>query len=293
MAEQPTGLATPQEVERASQRPPVRWKALGQILPISLFLAFAFLGSTIYSSSPLEQDLSGRLQPPAFSGGSWDHPLGTDGLGRDLFARIADGARLSLIVSAIAAAGAGAIGVVAGVVSGMFGGWIDSVITMLVETILAVPFITVGIVVTATVGQSLTNLLVLLMLSGWITHARIVRMQVQSLIRADFILAATAMGARRSHVAWRHVLPNLAPVIIVVLFQQAGSMLLWSASLTYLGIGMPVDHISLGGIVREGQDLIYNAWWVSVFGGGAIAWAVAGFNLLADWIQRRIDPTLR
>lgn len=293
MAEQPSGLATPQDVARASRRPPVRWLSIGQLLPITLFLALALLGSTVYRPSPTEQDLLGRLAPPVFAGGSWDHPLGTDGLGRDLLARIAEGSRLSLLISTVAAAGAGAIGVFAGVLSGMFGGWIDRVITMLVETVLAVPFITVGIVVTATVGQSLTNLLVLLMLSGWITHARIVRMQVQSLVRADFILAATAMGAKRSHVAWRHVLPNLAPVIIVVLFQQAGSMLLWSASLTYLGIGMPVDQISLGGIVREGQELIYNAWWVSVFSGVAIALAVAGFNLFADWVQRRIDPTLR
>lgn len=293
MAEQPSGLATPQEIARASRRPPIRWISVGQLLPISLFLALVLLGSTLYPHSPTEQNLIGRMQAPVFTGGSWDHPLGTDGLGRDLLARIAEGSRLSLVISTVAAAGAGIVGVIAGVASGMFGAWIDRVITMLVETILAVPFITVGIVVTATVGQSLTNLLLLLILSGWITHARIVRLQVQSLVRADFILAAAATGATRLHVARIHLLPNLAPVIIVVLFQQAGSMLLWSASLTYLGIGMPVEAVSLGGIVREGQELIYNAWWVSVFGGLAIALAVAGFNLFADWIQGRIDPTLR
>lgn len=305
MAEQPISLATSALIEPrpAGIKPPrprsvprigLRRQSFWQMLPLALFLLLALLGPVLLPMSPTAQDLQGRLQPPFWlDGGGWDHPLGTDGLGRDLFARIAVGARTSLLVSVVAAGGAGLIGVAAGFASGMLAGLTDRFITMLVETLLAVPFITVGIVVTATVGQSRTNLLLLLIFSGWITHARIVRLQVQSLVRADFILAASAMGAGKTHIARRHLLPNTAPVIIVVLFQQAGSMLLWSASLTYLGIGMPVDQITLGGITREGQELIYNAWWVSAIGGLAIALAVAGFNLFADWLQRRIDPTLR
>lgn len=305
MAEQPVSLVTlPLEQERAReehQRPPrslprvqIHRRTLRQVAPIAIFLLLVALGPLVIPMSPTAQDLSGRLQPPVWlDGGSWGHPLGTDGLGRDLLARIALGGRASLIVSVVAALGAGTIGVALGVLSGMLGGLVDRVVTMLVETLLAVPFITVGIVVTATVGQSTTNLILLLIFSGWITHARIVRLQAQSLARSEFVTAAHAMGAGRGRIAIRHLLPNLAPVIIVVLCQQAGSMLLWSASLTYLGIGMPVGTVTLGGIVREGQDLIYNAWWVSVMGGLAIALAVAGFNLFADWLQRRIDPTLR
>ncbi len=303
MAEQPASLTTPL-AEPRPLRPrrrmptapswPVSVLTLRQVLPLALFVALVLLGPSLLPLSPTAQDLSGRLQPPAWlPGGSWEHPLGTDGLGRDLLARIAAGGQESLIVSSIAALGAGVIGVLAGVLGGMRGGLTDRVITMLVETLLAVPFITVGIVVTATIGQSVTNLILLLVLTGWITHARIVRLQVQSLVRAEFIVAAHSLGASRFHVALRHVLPNLAPVVIVVLFQQAGAMVLWSASLTYLGIGMPVTEITLGGIVREGQELIFNAWWVSVFGGLAIAWAVSGLNLFADWLQRRIDPIHR
>ena len=306
MAEQPISLATAVIIEpraavdveprrrRAVPHMRIRRQSLWQLLPLTVFLLLALVGPIILPMSPTAQDLQGRLQPPFWlDGGGWGHPLGTDGLGRDLLARIAVGARTSLLISVIAAAGAGMLGVTAGVVSGMIGGLADRFITMLVETLLAVPFITVGIVVTATVGQSRTNLLLLLIFSGWITHARIVRLQAQSLVQAEFVLAASAMGAGKAHIARRHLLPNLAPVIIVVLFQQAGSMLLWSASLTYLGIGMPVDQITLGGITREGQELIYNAWWVSAIGGLAIALAVAGFNVFADWLQRRIDPTLR
>lgn len=243
--------------------------------------------------SPTAQTLIERLTPPVGFGGDWVHPLGTDGLGRDLLARIALGARSSLLISVVAASGAAIIGVVAGIAAGMLGGIVDRVITMLVETLLAVPFITVGLMITATIGQSMTALLLLLVLTGWITHARIVRLQAQSLVHADFIEASRALGASHWHIARTHLAPNLLPITIVVLFQQMGSMLLWSASLTYLGIGLPVDHVTLGGIIREGQELIYAAWWVSVFGGLAIALAVAGFNLFADWARVRIDPTVR
>jgi peptide/nickel transport system permease protein len=264
-----------------------------RLVPLILFVAVAFVVPAILPVSPTAQDLTARLTPPVGFGGGWDHPLGTDGLGRDLLARIAVGARSSLIISVLAATGAAVIGVLAGVASGMLGGIVDRVITMLVETLLAVPFITFGLMVTATVGQSMTSLLLLLIGTGWITHARIVRLQARSLIRADFIEASRSFGASRGFIARVHMLPNLAPTSIVVLFQQMGSMLLWSASLTYLGIGLPIDQITLGGIVREGQELIYTAWWVSVFGGLAIALAVAGFNLFADWARIRLDPTLR
>lgn len=296
MADQPYALAPIEVIERPPQR---RWlprrprpvPGAWRLVPIALVLLLGLLGPLLIPHSPTAQSLGDRLSPPAGFGGSWQHPLGTDGLGRDLLARIAIGARSSLVISVIAATGAALLGVAAGVASGMLGGLVDRLITMLVETLLAVPFITVGLMITATVGQSMTSLLMLLVLTGWITHARIIRLHTQSLVHADFIEASRAFGASRWHIATRHMLPNLAPVTIVVLFQQMGSMLLWSASLTYLGIGLPVDRITLGGIIREGQELIYSAWWVSVFGGLAIALAVAGFNLFADWARSRIDPT--
>jgi peptide/nickel transport system permease protein len=302
MAEQTATLTPSRESLPAREAAPERrrrqlvWRdrgALLGLLPLALFLVLAFVLPMVFTGSPTVQDLTGRLRPPVGLGGSWDHPFGTDGLGRDLLARVAAGARASLLVSVVAAIGAAIVGVAAGLLAGIRGGMADRVITMLVETLLAVPFITFGIVVTATVGQSVTNLLLLLILSGWITHARIVRLQAQSLMRSEFVEAAYALGAGRAHIALVHLLPNLAPVIVVVLCQQAGAMMLWSASLTYLGIGLPVERITLGGIVRDGQELIYTAWWVSVLGGLAIVLAVAGFNLFADWLQRRLDPTLR
>ena len=301
MAEQGLPLARPLEprirrlasgwTRRARARP--RGSGFLRTMPLALFVTLALAGPLVVPASPTAQDLVHRLAPPVGLGGSWDHPLGTDGLGRDLLARIAAGARSSLLVGVVAALGAAAVGVVLGLVSGMLGGLVDRAVTVVVEVLMAVPFITFGIVVTATLGQSLENLLALLIASGWITHARIVRLQVRSLLRAEFVEAAVAMGATRAHVAWRHLVPHLVPVMVVVLCQQAGAMIIWSTSLTYLGIGLPVEEITLGGIVRDGQELVYTAWWVSVCGGLAIALAVAGFNLFADWLQRRLDPRYR
>jgi peptide/nickel transport system permease protein len=298
MADQPMALAQEmvakeQSPERRIPRPTPFTGGWLRLTPIALFLVLAILVPIVSPHSPTSQDLSARLTPPPGFGGGFERPFGTDGLGRDLLTRIAVGARSSLVISVIAASGAAVIGVLAGVVSGVAGGITDRVITMLVETLLAVPFITVGLMVTATIGQSMTSLLILLILTGWITHARIIRLQAQALVHAEFIDAARSFGGSRLHIIRQHVLPNLMPTATVVLFQQMGSMLLWSASLTYLGIGLPIDQITLGGIIREGQELIYTAWWVSVFGGLAIGLAVAGFNLTADWVRIRMDPTQR
>src|SRR5699024_7354654 len=137
--------------------------------------------------------------------------------------------------------------------AGMVGGIVDRTITLLVESVLAVPFITVGLMVTATIGQSTTALVLLLIGTGWITHARVLRTQARVISASEFVLSSQSMGGSRRHLMLRHILPNLLPVAIVVYFQQIGSMLLWSASLTWLGIGMPIEQISLGGIVRDGQ----------------------------------------
>lgn len=254
-----------------------------------LVVLVVLLGPTV-TPSPTSQSLADRLQPPLGLGGQ---RLGTDGLGRDLLARIVAGAGTSLQISVIAASGAAVLGILAGVLAGMLGGWVDRLITLLVETVLAVPFITVGLMVTATMGQSTLSLALLLIGTGWITHARVLRSQAQVTSRADFVQAAHAMGAGRVHIALHHLLPNLYPVAIVVYFQQVGSMLLWSASLTWLGIGLPLERISLGGIVRDGQELLYNGWWVSVSGGLAIVIIVTALNLAADWLRAALDPTRR
>lgn len=260
-----------------------------ELYPLALMLIAVDI-LPLLIASPTDQSLADRLHPPFLFGGTG---LGTDGLGRDLLARILVGTRNSLWISLIAATGASIVGIAAGMLAGMLGGWIDRALNLLVETVLAVPFITIGLMITATIGQSTAAMIGLLIGTGWITHARVLRSQSRMISRSDFVVAASALGAGRMHVAVRHLLPNLLPVTIVVYFQQIGSMLLWSASLTWLGIGAPISQISLGGIVRDGQDLLYSGWWVSVFAGLTIIYVVTSLNLAADWLRSAIDPVLK
>lgn len=291
MADQPITISMPVTTRdhrrrvRTSRLPVLPW----QLLPIVVVLVAVIVGPYL-TASPTAQSLPNRLQPPFGFGGQ---SFGTDGLGRDLLARLLVGARNSLQVSVMAASGAAIIGIAVGILAGMLGGWIDRVVTLLVETVLAVPFITVGLMVTATIGQSSTALVFLLIATGWITHARVLRSQARVLAASEFVRASQSIGGSKAHVMLRHILPNLMPVAIVVYFQQIGSMLLWSASLTWLGIGLPIETISLGGIVRDGQELLYNGWWVSVIGGLSIVVIVTSLNLAADWLRLAMDPRMR
>lgn len=258
------------------------------LLPLLSLVAIAVVGPLVIVADPDEQELLIRLQPPAWAGGCWDHPLGTDGLGRDLLARVAEGARFSLLIGVIAAVNAGVIGVMLGAFAGLAGGWIDRIITSLVTVEMAIPGIVIGIVITATLGQGLLNLIVILLLGGWIVYARIVRLQALALRQSEFVEAAHALGAGRFYVLRRHMLPNLAPTILVLFAQGIAAVMVYEATLTYLGLGLPIESVTLGSLVREGQQVVFSAWWAGLFPGLMIALAVVGFNFLADWIQARM-----
>jgi len=308
LADLPTFTVRPRRIEPlAHERNPASFppesgrirleRNLGQgllLLPAALFLALALLAPLVIDASPSSQDLVGRLTPPVFlDGGSWAHPLGTDGLGRDILARVVAGARISLLIGVVAAAATAAIGVLAGMLAGTGGRSLDSSLNLVADVVMAVPFVVIGIVLTAILGQSLTNVLAILIISGWIGYYRIIRLQTRSLARSEFIQVSFQFGASRWRVFRHHLIPNLLPIMVLLMFQQIAAMMLFEASLTFLGLGLPVERITLGGMVRDGQEQIFNGWWVSVFPGIALALAVVGFNLLADWLQDQRDPSRR
>jgi peptide/nickel transport system permease protein len=214
--------------------------------------------------------------------------LGTDGLGRDVLARTLAAMSLSLRIGVLAALGASAIGITLGLIAAGGNRAIDASITTLSDVVLTVPFVVVGIVVTAVLGQGLPNVLAVLVVTGWVAYARIVRLQARAIARSDFVLAAKALGGSRRHIAVAHILPNLSPVLVLLICQQIGAMMLYEASLTYLGIGLPIERLSLGGLVLAGQDQIFKAWWIGFMPGCALALAVIGLNLAAEWLQRRM-----
>ena len=261
------------------------------LLPLALFLLIALIGPSAGVDGN-RQDLLNRLQPPVFAGGAWIHPLGTDSLGRDVLARVLDAARLSLAIGLLAGGLSALVGVPAGIISGFMDGVPDRTITALAEICLSIPTIVVGIVLTAMLGQSLPNLIVILVVSGWITYSRVLRLRVRNLMHAEFVLAAHATGASRMRVVTHHLLPNVLPTVVVLMFQQVAAVMIWEASLTYLGIGLAVQDISLGSLIREGQEHVLDAWWIALAPGLLIGLGVVGLNLAADWLNVYLDLAL-
>jgi peptide/nickel transport system permease protein len=185
---------------------------------------------------------------------------------------------------------AGTIGTVLGAFAGSTGGWLDRIVTYLTDVQLAVPFVVVAVAVTAALGQSLRNVIVVLVLTGWVGYARIVRLQTLSLRESAFVDAARVSGAGPVRILLRHLLPNLTGPVMVVASQQVAALILYEAALSYLGLGVPGDTITWGGMVAAGRDQLLTDPWVATVPGAAIALSVLGFNLLGDWLQDVLNP---
>jgi peptide/nickel transport system permease protein len=275
---------------------PQRWRLWTALTPasvigLSLVVAFvltAILGPWLPLADPEQQQLSARLTPPVGINGTWDHPLGTDGLGRDVLARIVAGARVSFIVGVTATVVAGLIGVTLGLLAGGMGGIVDRVVSWLTDVQLAIPFVLTGIAVASVLGPSLRKVIIILAITGWVSYARIVRLQARSFLAAPWMEAARSVGASPPRLLFRHLLPNLLSPDVIVASQQVAGMILYEASLSYLGLGVPVETITWGGLVAAGKDQLPVAWWVSTIPGVALALTVLGFNLVLDWISDRM-----
>jgi len=243
----------------------------------------AFLGS-----------LSDRLQPPVWqSGGTSEHLLGTDKLGRDMLSRIIYGARVSLTVSLIAIFVGGIIGTALGLISGYFGGRTDSVIMRLVDISLALPTILLALVLVAAVGPSFGTVITVLIVLLWARYARLVRGETLAIKELDFIARARVAGASHTRIMFRYMFPNVVNSLIVLATLQVGYVILFESALSFLGAGLPRAEPAWGVMVADGRELIVTAWWVSMFPGLAIMLTVLSLNLLGDWLRDHLDPKLR
>ncbi len=255
-------------------------------LIIVLGLAFvAIFAPYIAPYDPQKIDTFHILEPP-----SWDHLLGTDSLGRDLFSRLIFGSRISLLVGFVAVGIATFVGTVLGAIAGYYGRWIDGLIMRFVDIMLCFPSIFLIMAVIAFLEPSIWNIMIVIGLTSWMGVARLVRAEFLSLRKRDFVLAAKISGASDFNILFSEILPNAIAPILVSATLGIGGAILTESALSFLGIGVQPPTPSWGNMLTEGKDNLEIAWWLSVFPGLAILITVLGYNLLGEALRDYLDP---
>jgi peptide/nickel transport system permease protein len=268
------------------------------LVPVAILLCVlvipAVFAPQVAPYDPLKGSLAKRLTPPVWEqGGTIDHLLGTDKVGRDMLSRIIYGARISLMVSLVAIFVGGAIGTTLGLMSGYFGGWVDAVLMRLVDISLSLPTILLALVLVAAVGPSFGTVIGVLVVLLWARYARLVRGETLSIKERDFIARARVAGASHTRIMARYIFPNVVNSLIVLATLQVGYVILLESALSFLGAGLPRPIPAWGLMIADGRELIVTAWWVSMFPGLAIMLTVLSLNLLGDWLRDHLDPKLR
>ena len=262
-------------------------RALLGIAVVVLIGAAAILAPLLARHDPTSIDLVSRLQRPSAA-----HWLGTDVQGRDIWARLVYGARVSLAVGVISLCIALLLGVTLGLIAGYYGRWVDELVMRLADVTLAFPTLLLLIAMVAALQPSLAVVFATIGIVGWAGMARLVRGQVLVVRQLEYVQAVRALGARDWRILLRHVLPNvIAPVVIAATLGIAGAIMA-EAALSFLGLGVQPPTPSWGAMIADGRDLsqLRNAPWTSLFPGLAIGASVLGFNLLGDALRDALDP---
>jgi peptide/nickel transport system permease protein len=262
--------------------------AIGAVI-MATFLATALFADQISTFDPFTTNARISLAPP---GG--EHVLGADFMGRDVFARIVYGARISLAVGVGATALGCAIGVLIGLMSGFFGGWFDLIVQRLMDIMQSLPLLVMALVMAASLGPSLSNTIIAIAIPLVPNVARIIRSNTLSLREMPFVEAARAIGMSESRIAIVHVLPNTLAPLIVLATAQLGSAILVESALAFLGLGVPEPYPSWGRMLSESAaEYVRTAPWLVIFPGVAISAVVFGTNLFGDAIRDILDPRQR
>jgi peptide/nickel transport system permease protein len=268
------------------------------VIPTLIILTVALLAIFANVIAPYVPEigvLGERFRPPAWqAGGSAQHLLGTDHLGRDVLSRLIFGARVSMTVGFAAVIVAGVLGTGLGILAGYQGRWVDQVIMRLTDSWLALPAVTFAIFLSAIVGPSENNLIIILGLVYWTRYARVIRGEVLSLKERDFVRLAIVAGCSKWTIMRRHILPNVINTAIVLATLQLGVVIVAEAALSFLGVGVPPPKPAWGLMLADGKKgLMAGYWWLTVLPGSCITMMVLSANLLGDWLRVKFDPQLR
>ncbi|WP_117193978.1 ABC transporter permease [Rhizobium terrae] len=248
-----------------------------------------FAGPAILGIDPNGVDLLARLRPPVGFGGTVDHLLGTDQLGRDILIRICHAVRVSLLLALFGTLIGAAIGISTGFLAAHFGGVVDDVISTLIDFQAAMPFLILAIAAVATLGSNIAVLLVLVSVFGWERYARLSRGLALSYLNNGYVVAAQTYGAGWGTIYSRHILLNILAILIVNITLTFPEILMLETTLSFLGLGVQPPHASLGSMMNYGRDQLFKAWWISILPGLAIFLTTLAVSTIGDILSNRLS----
>jgi len=257
---------------------------------VMLLVLVAIFAPLLAPHSPYEQSLGNRMVSPVFLGGTWEHPLGTDHLGRDYLSRLIYGARVSLLIGLVAALISGTIGTAMGVAAGYFGGKVDAVVTFLINVRLAMPVVLVALAVVAILGGSLQVVIGVLGLLLWDRFAVVMRASTLQVRRREYVAAAQAIGASTTRVVLSEIMPNIVNNLIVVITLEMAHAILLEATLSFLGLGVQPPTPSWGLMVSEGKNMMLFEPWLVLIPGVVLFVLVLAINLMGDGLRDVTAP---
>ncbi len=262
----------------------------GLIVAIIIVLA-TFLSPIFLQFDPIKNSLTEKfVAPEYFSKGLSGHILGTDQLGRDIFARLLTGGRASLSIAACVVLIQLSFGTTMGLVSGYFGGAVDTIIMRVCDVILSIPNLVLAIAIMSVLGTGKMNLIIVLSFSGWVQYCKITRNNVRIAKNMEYVHASQVLGASKAHILFTQILPNVLTNIIIITSQQVGRTILLESSLSFLNLGIAAPTPSWGNIISDGRVYLTVYPWICMSAGIALMFTVLSFNFLGDGLRDVLDP---
>jgi ABC-type dipeptide/oligopeptide/nickel transport system permease subunit len=270
-----------------------KWGVAAAVVLLTI-IATAVAAPWIAPADPVAVDIRHRLGPPAWmDGGTREHVLGTDQIGRDLLSRVIYGGRVSLVIGVSAVLVSATIGVLLGLGSGYFGGRIDWSIMTVINVMLTFPFVLLALAVIAVLGPSLVNMIAVLGVADCPLYARVIRAETLALREREFITAGRALGMSHMRIVFRQILPNLVSVIVVIATLQVARVIILESFLSFLGLGVQPPTPAWGNMLGEGRVYMLNSWWIATFPGLAIFVTTLSINLMGNALRDWLDPHMK